>query len=61
MVCHLRNLRKLRMRNNTEDKLIHTPTGRGDGKWENVNTLRKYLKKRNKKNKAAKKARKQNR
>lgn len=48
-------------RENTKDKLIHTPTGKGQGKWEDVNSLRKYLKKRNAKNKAAKRARKRNR
>ena len=46
---------------NTKDKLIHYPTGKGDGKWESEGSLRKYLKKRNEKNRAAKQARKRNR
>ena len=49
------------MRHNTDDKLIHPPTGKGDGKWEHKNALRKYLKKRNNKRKVAKLARKRNR
>lgn len=49
------------MRQNTSDKLVHNPTGRGHGKWENINTLRKYLNKRNRRNKMASESRRRNR
>lgn len=42
-------------------KLLHDPLPQADGKWESKKTLRKYLKKRDRKNKLARAARKRNR
>lgn len=40
---------------------LHKPSGHGKGKWQNMNTLERYIAKRNRMNKLAKEARKRNR